>query len=186
MLYNKYGYYKVCVNKLLPLLLITGCLLLYTASVVGAEGDVESKITTPCSKIETKTHEGLYANDPMIKISALPIDKNIDDILVSISEDVSKDTGLGKEFITYYWQTLNNINCMGKKTTDRPILVDLYVPGFLTSEMIGKIMTSLAASLERHTGLDKKWVFIHTHFPRQNDVYLSGQIQHWDDYQSYK
>ena len=186
MLFNKHNYYRVITGKLLGVSFMVSCLLFCTTIKVRAEEDIQSKIGVPSSKVDVAGHDGLYANDPMIKISALPIDKNIDDILVSISEDISNETGLNKEFITYYWQTLSNINCMGKKRIDGPILVDLYVPGFLTSDMIGKIMTSLAESLERHTGLDKKWVFIHTHFPRQNDVYLSGQIQHGDDYQGSK
>jgi hypothetical protein len=126
--------------------------------------------------------EGLYVQDPMVKISSLPIDKDVDKVLAAISKDVSRGTGIEQQYVTYYWQTLDNINCMGKKTTDRPILVDLYVPGFFTNEIIGTLMTSLAMSIEEHVGLSRKWVFIQVHFPNQGQVYLSGGIQIWDDY----
>lgn len=126
--------------------------------------------------------EGLLIQDPMVKISSLPIDKDVDEVLSAISKDVSRDTGIEQQYITYYWQTVDNINCMGKKTTDRPILVDIYVPGFFTNEQIGALMTSLGASIEKHVGLDRKWLFIHVHFPNQGQVYLSGEVQIWDDY----
>jgi hypothetical protein len=103
-------------------------------------------------------------------------------VLAAISKDVSRGTGIEQQYITYYWQTLDSVNCMGEKTTNRPILVDLYVPGFFTNELIGTMMASLAASIERNVGLDRKWVFIQVHFPNQGQVYLSGEIQVWDDY----
>jgi hypothetical protein len=135
---------------------------------------------SPC--FQASASGGLLPDDPMIKICALPIDKDIDEVLVAISQDVSRDTGIGQEYITYYWQTLANINCMGKKTTDYPILVDLYVPGFFDNKQISTMMTSLAAALEKHTGIDRQWVFIQTHFPKQGQVYLSGEVQVWEDY----
>ena len=125
---------------------------------------------------------GLNAQDPMVKISSLPIDKNKDEVLAAISKDVSRDTGIEQEYITYYWQTLDAVNCMGKKTTNYPILVDLYVPGFFDNKKIGSMMTSLAAALERNVGIDRKWVFVQAHFPNQAQVYLSGEVQVWDDY----
>ncbi|MCA1786656.1 MAG: hypothetical protein LC657_11815, partial [Desulfobacteraceae bacterium] len=37
-------------------------------------------------------------------------------------------------------------------------------------------------SLENLTGVEKKWVFIHTHFPLQGHVYINGKVVHWDNY----
>ena len=139
-----------------------------------------------CSPAIAGEECGLYAQDPMVKISALPIDKDVDEVLAGISKDVSHDTGIDQEYITYYWQPLSNINCMGEKRTDGPILVDLYVPGFFDNEQIASMMTSLAVAIEKHVGLDRKWVFIQTHFPKQGQVYLSGEIQVWDDYKAAK
>ena len=36
--------------------------------------------------------------------------------------------------------------------------------------------------LAKNVGIDRKWVFIHTHFPNQGQVYISGQIQINDHY----
>ena len=140
----------------------------------------------PCSLAAASEESGLYAQDPMVKISALPIDKDVDEVLAGISKDVSRDTGIEQQYITYYWQPLSNINCMGEKRTDGPILVDLYVPGFFDNEQIGSMMTSLAVAIEKYVGLDRKWIFIQTHFPKQGQVYLSGEIQVWDDYKAAK
>ncbi len=126
---------------------------------------------------------GLLFEDPMVRIMSLPISGDIDAILAGISKGVSEETGLGQEFITYYWQSIDSINCMGKKTVDYPIFVDLYVPGFLTTSEIKGIMTSMADNIEKFTKIDKKWVFIHTHFPRQEQVYISGGVASWDHYQ---
>ena len=140
----------------------------------------------PCSLATAGEECGLYAQDPMVKISALPIDKDVDEVLAGISKDVSRDTGIEQQYITYYWQPLSNINCMGEKRTDGPILVDLYVPGFFDNEQIGSMITSLAVAIEKYVGLDRKWIFIQTHFPKQGQVYLSGEIQVWDDYKAAK
>jgi hypothetical protein len=126
--------------------------------------------------------DGLKAEDPMIKICSLPIDKNLDDVLAAISKDVSQGTGIKQEFITYYWVTLAGINWNGKKQVGRPILVDLYPAGFFDNKTIQSVMTNLAVSIEKNVGIDRKWVFIHTHFPNQGQVYISGQIQISDDY----
>lgn len=137
--------------------------------------------TLTCNE-ELASHEGLYAADPMVKICGLPIDRDIDEVLAGISADVSRDTGIEEQYITYYWMSISNVICMGEKTTDHPVFVDLYVPGFFTNELIASMMNSLAAAIEEHVGIDREWVFIQAHFPNQGQVYLSGEIQIWDDY----
>lgn len=73
--------------------------------------------------------------NPIVKISSLAINKNIDGVLSNISEDVLVKTGLDQSSITYYWQTLDVIHFM-KKTKVYPILVDLYVPRFKKTRQI--------------------------------------------------
>ena len=127
--------------------------------------------------------QGLYAQDPMVRISSLPIKKDLDKVLAEISKQVSTATGVEQKYITYYWQTIDAINCMGQKTKDRPIFVDLYVPGFFSDQDIADMMTAIADALSETVGIDKKWVFIHTLFPGQGQVYISGQVAVWDNYQ---
>ncbi len=157
------------------LLTVAFSILLIAGIAVGDE-------SFSCDRNESVVHNGLYREDPMVKICALPIDSDIDEVLAGISADVSRDTGIEEQYITYYWQPLSNVVCMGEKTTDRPILVDLYVPGFFTNDQIADMMNSLAAAIEVHVGLDREWVFIQTHFPNQGQVYLSGEVQVFTEY----
>lgn len=129
---------------------------------------------------------GLDPTDPMVRITAPKGMKNGAAVLAAVSRDVKAATGLGEEFVTYYWQAFDSIHCMGQAATDKPLFVDLYVPGFFTDAQVGGMMIAIADSLAKHTGMDKKWVFIHTHFPLQDQVYISGAVSHWDDYRGKK
>ena len=122
-------------------------------------------------------------NDPMVRITSLPLGLNVKEIMAKLSDDVSRDTGLNKDMITYYWQTFDAVYCPGCKGAPKTlvIFVDLYVPGFLTDKQIAELMTSLAASLEKHTGIAKEWVFIHTHFPKEGHVFINGKVAKWKE-----
>lgn len=125
--------------------------------------------------------DGLLPGDPMVRITAPPalrVDRA--KVLDELGRDVSRDTGLDRSLLTYYWQSFDAINSMGKPVDDRPIFVDLYVPGFLADEMVARVMNSIATSLARQTGVDRKWVFVHTHTAEQGRVLLSGEVQHFD------
>lgn len=125
---------------------------------------------------------GLNPADPMVRITAPKIDVDAPAVLAAVSRDVAAATGLGEELVTYYWQTFDAVHCMGKPAKDKPLFVDLYVPGFFTDAQVAGMMTAIAESLAKHTRMDKKWVFVHTHFPLQGQVYISGQVSHWDTY----
>ena len=135
------------------------CCLVSTAPVLLAEG-------------------GGIATDPMVKITSLPTKLDVQAILSKVSEDVSRDTGLDKNMVTYYWQTFDYIYCPGCKDAgiEDIIFIDLYVPGFMTDEDIGKVMTSLAASLEKNAGINRKSLFIHTHVAEKNRIYMMGEV----------
>jgi hypothetical protein len=130
--------------------------------------------------------DGIDPNDPMVRITSAPIDKDVRAILANLSRDVTRATGIEEKFITYYWQTFDAIHCMGKASKDKPIFVDLYVPGFFTDEQVAGLMTAIAESLSKHSGIGKDWVFIHTHFPLQGQVYISGHVEHWENYRGAK
>ncbi|QLA14764.1 alpha/beta hydrolase family protein [Desulfolutivibrio sulfoxidireducens] len=125
---------------------------------------------------------GINPADPMVRITYAKSNLDVPAVLAAVSRDVAKSTGLGEELVTYYWQTFDAVHCMGKPSTDKPLFVDLYVPGFFTDDLVAKMMTAIAESLARNTGLDKKWVFVHTHFPLQGQVYINGEVSHWDAY----
>ena len=122
---------------------------------------------------------GGIATDPMVKITSLPTKLDVKAVLAKVSDDVARDTGLDKNMVTYYWQTFDYIYCPGCENAgidDNIIFIDLYVPGFMTDEEIGKVMTSLANSLERNAGINKKSLFIHTHVAEENRLYMMGEV----------
>jgi hypothetical protein len=121
---------------------------------------------------------GMAPNDPMVRITSLPLGLNVTEIMAKLSDDVSRDTEIEKKLITYYWQTFDAVYCPAAEGIPEAqvIFVDLYVPCHLSDTMIAAVMTSLAASLEKHTGIAKEWVFIHTHFPKSGHVFISGSV----------
>lgn len=125
---------------------------------------------------------GIDPADPMVRITYARSDLDVPKVLAQLSRDVTAATGIDERFLTYYWQTFDAIHCMGEPAADKPIFVDLYVPGFFTDQDVAGMMTAIANSLENLTGVDKEWVFIHTHFPLQGHVYISGKVEHWDNY----
>lgn len=116
--------------------------------------------------------------DPMIKITSLPIKQDPSTLMAALSKDVARDTGLNENFVTYYWQTFDAIYCPGCKGAGikEPIFVDLYVPGFMTTEEIQKVMTSLAVSIEKHTDYSRKDIFMHTHIAEKEQLFIMGDI----------
>jgi hypothetical protein len=128
----------------------------------------------------------MVSDDPMVRITSLPLGLKVQEIMARLSDDVSRDTGLDKNMVTYYWQTFDAVYCPACKGAPKAqvIFVDLYVPGFLTDKQIAGLMTSLAGSLEKHTGVAREWVFIHTHFPKEGHIYISGKVARWDEVKS--
>jgi esterase/lipase len=123
----------------------------------------------------------LAANDPMVRITSAQVDFDTSKALVKIGKDVSKATGIKESFITYYWQTFDTMVYDGK-TTQKPLFVDLYVPSFFSDADVHKMLEAVANALVAHAKADRKWLFIHTHFPLPGQVYLGGGITNWDTY----
>ena len=134
------------------------------------------------SASRSPAQDGVDPADPMVRISAGKSNLDVPAVLTAISRDVAATTGLGEELITYYWQTFDAIHCMGQPATDKPLFVDLYVPGFFSDAQVTMLLTAIADAVNKNTGVDKKWIFIHTHFPLQGQVYISGEVAHWDNY----
>lgn len=118
-------------------------------------------------------------DDPMVRISGSPLGEKTNDILKLIATDVCKENDLAKDLITFTWQDIHHMVWDGK-VTRQPVFVDLYVPGFFTKKRIGVMLESIAQAIHTHTGIEKKWVFIHTHFPQQGHVYINGGIMEWE------
>jgi len=124
---------------------------------------------------------GIDPADPMVRITSPPTDLDVDAALVQVGRDVSAATGVDEKFITYFWQTFDAIIYDGGPSA-KPLFVDLYVPGFFSDEQVQDMITAVADALVRHAGVERKWLFVHTHFPLQGQVYIGGELQHWDNY----
>ncbi len=128
---------------------------------------------------------GIDPADPMVRVTSPPTDIDVNAALIKVGHDVSAATGVDEKFITYYWQTFDNIIYNGEPST-APLFVDLYVPGFFSDEQVESMITAVADALVAHTGIERKWLFIHTHYPLQGQIYIGGELQHWDNYRGRK
>lgn len=124
---------------------------------------------------------GIDPADPMVRITSPPVDFDIKAVMAAVGKDVSKATGIKESFITYYWQTFDGIVYDGH-STDKPLFVDLYVPQFFSDDDVHGMMNALADALVDHAGADREWLFIHTHFPLPEQVFIGGDIAKWDTY----
>ena len=75
---------------------------------------------------------GIDPADPMVRVTSPPVNFDVRKVLAAVAKDVSRATGIKESFITYYWQTFDNIVYEGQET-DKPLFVDLYVPGFFSA-----------------------------------------------------
>lgn len=124
---------------------------------------------------------GIAPEDPMVRITSAPVDFDKNAVLDAVSKDVSEVTGIDISFITYFWQTFDTIVYEGKSTS-APVFVDLYVPSFFSDADVKGMLNAVADALVKHAGADRKWLFIHTHFPNPEQVYIAGGITSWDTY----
>ena len=124
---------------------------------------------------------GIDPADPMVRVTSPPVNFDVRKVLAAVAKDVSRATGIKESFITYYWQTFDNIIYEGQET-DKPLFVDLYVPGFFSDDDVHGMMNAVADALVDHAGAERKWLFIHTHFPLPEHVYIGGGIARWDKY----
>jgi len=124
---------------------------------------------------------GIDPADPMVRVTSPPVNFDVQKVLAAVSKDVSRATGIKESFITYYWQTFDNTVYEGKET-DKPLFVDLYVPGFFSDDDVHGMMNAVADAMVDHAKVERKWLFIHTHFPLPGHVYIGGGITNWDTY----
>ena len=123
---------------------------------------------------EKETIEG----DPMVKITTLPNDLNLNVVVPLISKEVSEKTGLAESFITYYWQFFEYIYCPGCEGAEieNPVFVDLYIPAFITDDELATIMISMANAIANCTDYNLNDVFIHTHIAEKKQLFIMGNL----------
>ena len=132
----------------------------------------------PANSLAAENKTSSIKTDPMIKIISLPIKQNPAEVMAKVSEDVARDTGIDRNMVTYYWQTFDEIYCPGCESAKikKPMFVELFVPGFMTTDEIQKTMISLASALERYTDYTRKDLFMHTHIASKEQLFILGDV----------
>lgn len=127
---------------------------------------------------------------PFVKISSLPgMEFSRAKVMEAMEDDFAETANLPVGTASFIWQTLDCIThrMSGKKeyrscstfdTTEKeiPLFVDLYLTSVFDYDGIAKIMKSIVRVLVAKTGINEKYVFIHTHVAQPGHVFISGNL----------
>lgn len=125
---------------------------------------------------------------PFIHIKSLPFTKSSDvaAVLEGLSRDFAKQTGIELKHIHATWEFLRpgHYAVAGKTRrrqpkTSHPLLVDLLSPDLNGAESIEIMLSCLASSLARRTGISRKNIFINHRQARSGMVFDAGTVEHW-------
>ncbi len=126
--------------------------------------------------------------DPLVKISILPNDIDVEDFLPKLSKDISDASGVPESGITVIWNEIpaKRMITGGKlgiknENEEHPVVVELNLAGFFTQEEIEETMEGIAESFEEHTNVDSKQVFIITTLQESGKVYVFDETMKWED-----
>jgi len=149
-----------------------------TQSPAEVEADADAEMTAA---------RAIARRDPLIKISVLPMEVDVPDVLAKLSADVAEVSGIPLEGITVTWETIpaghlnwNGISGESFDSGEFPALVEVFLASFLGEEMIEKIMLTIAESLETHAGIPQRQVFEIVTVQEPGHVFTYGEIMRWD------
>jgi hypothetical protein len=125
---------------------------------------------------------------PFIKISTLPNNLDKAAIMKAVESDLYSYDYDGAELMprnmaTCIWQTSDCIvhkieshTQFDPKQEEVPVFVDLYVNTQFSADQVATIMRVVANALSKGTGVDLKWIFIHTHVGEPGYVFINGKL----------
>jgi phenylpyruvate tautomerase PptA (4-oxalocrotonate tautomerase family) len=125
---------------------------------------------------------------PFIHIKSLPFEHELDisRVIQQITDDFSIAAGIGKEHITVTWcfipagqYAVAGQAAQCQSASGHPLIVDLLVPDFNTSETIELFIQETAKSISQHTQLPLDNIFINCSLARSGRVFDSGEMVHW-------
>ncbi|MCG7872727.1 MAG: hypothetical protein N0C88_07235 [Candidatus Thiodiazotropha lotti] len=125
---------------------------------------------------------------PFIHIKSLPFEqqRNISRILQRVTEDFSTVSGIDKQHITVTWDILSAGHyAVAGEVADfqpesgHPLLVELLLPDFNSSEAIAEYIKAVAESLSRHTQVPINNLFINCRLARSGQVFDAGEMVYW-------
>jgi hypothetical protein len=125
---------------------------------------------------------------PFIKISTLPNHLNKAEIMKNVENALYNCEFEGKKLMpvnmaTCIWQTedcvVHKLEAHKKfdpKAIEIPVFVDLYVNTIFSKPKVGKIMEIIGEELSKGTGIDARYVFIHTHVGNPGYIFINGEV----------
>ena len=125
---------------------------------------------------------------PFIKISTLPNKLNKAEIMKNVENALYKCEFEGEKLMpenmaTCIWETQDCVvhklephKKFDPKAIEIPVFVDLYVNTIFTEPQVGKIMEIIGNELSSGTGIDIKYVFIHTHIGNPGYIFINGKV----------
>jgi phenylpyruvate tautomerase PptA (4-oxalocrotonate tautomerase family) len=125
---------------------------------------------------------------PFIHIRSLPFDKSFDmaTVLEGLTKDFAKGTGIGLEHVTATWEFFapGHYAVAGKAAQyqpqdSHPVLVDLLAPDFNSAATVEKMLTTVSASISKHTKVAATNIFINHRQAHSGMVFDAGEIVEW-------
>jgi phenylpyruvate tautomerase PptA (4-oxalocrotonate tautomerase family) len=125
---------------------------------------------------------------PFIHVKSLPFDRriNITVVLENLTKDFADGTGIGFEHVTITWEYFpqEHYAVAGKVVSHQPmdshpVLVDLLAPDFNSSEVVERMLTSVASSIAKHADIPISNIFINHREAHSGRVFNVGAIAQW-------
>ena len=125
---------------------------------------------------------------PFAHIRSLPFNsaKDLPAILKNITRDFSSNTQIDEEHITVTWSFFSphHYSVAGRTIANQPkgshpILVDLLIPDFHTSEAVKSMLPILAMVIAKYVDVNYENVFIHARKAKAGHVFDAGKVVEW-------
>ncbi len=125
---------------------------------------------------------------PFIHIKSLPFKYPLDvqDVIERVSRAFARDMHIALEHVSVTWQFFDQHSYAVagatqkyQSTTSHPVLVDLLIPDFNTSDVVEKMLSVLASHLSASAGVAQNNIFIHARLAQSGFVFDKGQVEHW-------
>ena len=125
---------------------------------------------------------------PFIHVKSLPFDGafQAEEVVAGITADFAVSTGIGLEHVTATWEFFQprHYAVAGKVAESQPqnshpVLVDLLAPDFNDMETITKMLSSVAESIAKRTGVPQQHIFINHRQAHSGMVFDAGEVVRW-------
>ena len=125
---------------------------------------------------------------PLIQIRSLPFDPPLDvpAVIERVARDFAQGAEIGLENVTVTWDTLQpghyavgGVTAAVQPAGSHPVLVDLLAPDLNRHRKIERMLTTVAESLSRHTGVPVANVFVNLRQAHSGMVFDQGKVARW-------